>query len=50
MILMIPSFCLINSKMIVNNVTNMETDLEFKSFFMWFFLFPLNKQKNFMDE
>ena len=42
-VLLSPSFCLINSKMIVNNVTDMETELEFYSFFMWYMLIPVNK-------
>lgn len=49
-ILFIPSFCLINSKMIVNSVTNMETDMDSTSFFIWFFLFPINKQNQLLPE
>ena len=33
--------------MIVNNVTDMETETESISFFYWFFLFPVNKYNHF---
>ena len=40
--LLLPGFCLINSKMIVCNVTNMQSEWHSWTF-MWFLLFPLNK-------
>ena len=36
--------------MIVNNVTDMETVIDSKSFMVWFFLFPMNKQNAWMPE
>lgn len=40
-VLLCPAYCLINSKMIVCNFTNMETDMNAYEF-LWFALFPLN--------
>ena len=40
--LLLPGFCLINSKMIICNVTNMQSEMHSWTF-MWFMLFPLNK-------
>ena len=50
MILLLPSFSEINSKMIINNVTNMETQVESRSFLLWFFIFPLNRQNEWVPE
>ena len=41
---------MINSQLIVNNVTDMETVIDTKSFMIWYFLFPLNKQNKWMPE
>ena len=42
LLVLLPSFCLINSKMIVCNVTGMQAEMNSWSF-TWFMLFPLNK-------
>ena len=41
MMLLCPGFCLINSKMIICNVTNMQSEWHSWTF-LWFLLFPLN--------
>ena len=48
--LLTPSFCLINSQLIVNNVTDMETVIDSKSFMIWYFLLPLNRQNQWLPE
>lgn len=42
LLILLPGFCLINSKLIVCNFTDMETEMHSYTF-IWFLLFPINK-------